>query len=971
MEDNQKQISDGAHERLCAYLFEELDAQTRAAFEAELAEDPALQAERAKIEASMNLVREFAPAAPDVLSNANREALTAAAAGSGASAPIAKLAWYRRPGLQMATAAGVAAMVIVATNEGAIVGTLTSDMAPETEVARLDVHENEEGEMVPGREVIFKPSSSGEHDGRFAKKEKLAPGGLGYLASKGPSAPGMQSLGYSSNQGEAASDLGGPGSAGQEVRFVNAPSVRETGTEVLRESTGASDWFLGLPTGAEATETQLKAHLGAATGSDRFRGPSDSAPTKESSSPGAGGLTTSENATVSLLTATSTPSAPGRTRGLLPGQGVGGGGDSSAVPPSAGYYDAVDQGGGAKGTTANRFDRSLGAPADLEDPAGLEIEETAEALRLRVERAKVGYLADRSDSAELIRLSRLERYKQLVQRARLLPNEKPSAMYFRYWGDNGFEFPATDRLSTFSADADTASYTLARKTIKSGYLPQRAQIRTEEFVNYFTPDVAPPTGDDVFNISHELAPSIFGPSPKDAVAAAAKTTDAYAALVEGDTNRWLLRVGVRGKVIPIEERAPLALTFVIDVSGSMEQDNRIGLVKHALRLLSAELDERDSVSIISFSKTAKRVLQMQSAGNAANFERALYDLETGGGTNVQSGLRMGYEEAVLGHVEGAVNRVVFLSDGVGNIAETDQAALLAETKRAREKGIYLNTIGVGMGNHNDTFLEQLANGGDGICNYVDDADEAERALVRNFTGAFLPIARDVKIQVDFNPYYVSAYRLLGYENRAIADVDFRNDKVDAGELGSGHQVVALYELVLNLPVTETREGALATTRVRYKLPYLEAESVDMGDMDPRASALEISGRAMMSKHAVGNFDGTSIGFQKSALAAEFAEMLRLSSHARQDSVSLLRYKLDQLAKSTSDAEVLELAALVQLAQPQLEVALLDVDPVTRAADDLAHFGWRCGTSMMRTNDESEKDALRLGLEKALRDALEL
>ena len=454
-------------------------------------------------------------------------------------------------------------------------------------------------------------------------------------------------------------------------------------------------------------------------------------------------------------------------------------------------------------------------------------------------------------------------------------------------------------------------------------------------MNYATPDLPAPTGGDVFGITMELAPSPFGPN------------------AEAGGEHRLLRVGVRGMEVDMTERDPVALTFVVDVSGSMATGGRLELVKHSLRLLVGELDPADSIALITFNNTATRVLDMTSVGNGAAIERALYEMKTGGGTNAEGGLRLGYEEAVLAHTPGAQNRVVFLSDGVGNIGETNEQKLIADVKRARDKGIYLNTIGFGMTNHNDHFLEQLADGGDGLCNYVDSADEAQRALVDNFTGAFQTIARDVKIQVEFDKEQVLSYRQLGYENRAIADVNFRNDAVDAGEVGAGQQVVALYEVVLR-DADPSNENPLATTRVRYKAPYgkllTAAESDDKQLGANEATEIESS---FYWNQASGLFDGSSIGFQKSALSAQFAEFLRRSSHAKGDSLSLLRYKLEELARTSGDAEVIELSALVQLAQPQLEPELLAQNNLRRAADDLQQFEYDCLRTSYLDGDQPE------------------
>src|SRR5688572_197610 len=367
-------------------------------------------------------------------------------------------------------------------------------------------------------------------------------------------------------------------------------------------------------------------------------------------------------------------------------------------------------------------------------------------------------------------------------------------MFFRFWGDNPFEIAAIDKLSTFSADADTASYALARNYLVQGHLPTKEQIRTEEFVNYFKGDVPPPS-EGAFRVALELAPSLFGDT----------------------SDLWMLRVAVRGRDVSKQERMPLALTFVVDVSGSMREGARLELVKHALRMLSAQLDVRDTISLVTFSDNASLVLPPTSAKHKDLLESAIHPLSPQSSTNTEAGLRMGYAQAAAALTKGANNRVVLLTDGVANVGITDPGALVQMVEQQRKLGILLNTVGVGMDNHNDHLLEQLADKGDGLCNYVDDEQEVRRALVDNFTGAFEAIARDVKLQVEFDPAQVSRYRLLGYENRAIADADFRNDKVDAGEIGAGHQVVALYEIARTLPADPA--GPLATVRLRYKEPY--------------------------------------------------------------------------------------------------------------------------------------------------------
>jgi len=442
--------------------------------------------------------------------------------------------------------------------------------------------------------------------------------------------------------------------------------------------------------------------------------------------------------------------------------------------------------------------------------------------------------------------------QRIIDSCRAFPDEQPSSMFFRFWGDNPFIQTSLDSQSTFGVDVDTASYTLARRYLADGVLPEKAQIRTEEFLNYFKPDVAAPT-DGVFRVETELAPSRFG----------------------GTDGKYMLRVTVRGKEVSREERQPLNLTFVVDVSGSMNQGNRLETVKHGLRLLTAQLDANDSIALVAYSKEARIVLPMTSAASRTLIEEAIHGLSAGGGTNAEAGLKMGYAAAADQVSGGRNHRVVLLSDGVANIGQTDQDRINADIKKFRDRGIYLNTIGVGMDNHNDVFLEQLANKGDGICNYIDDEKEARRALVENFTGAFEPIARDVKIQVEFESSIVKRYRQIGYENRAIADADFRNDAVDAGEVGAGHQVTALYELELE-PGAELVKGALAQVRLRWKEPT-------GADRDPAEDSATERAWASTLNSAV-SLEGASYGFRRAICVAQFAELLRRSEHARQDSL---------------------------------------------------------------------------------------
>ena len=462
-----------------------------------------------------------------------------------------------------------------------------------------------------------------------------------------------------------------------------------------------------------------------------------------------------------------------------------------------------------------------------------------------------------------------------------MPQELPRDMYFRFWGDNAFEATYLDRQSTFGVDVDTASYALARRYVTEGKLPQKAQIRTEEFVNYFKSDVPPPMAGP-FAMHMDLAPSRFSDDP----------------------SRQMLRVVVRAKDLSVFDRKPLRLTFVIDVSGSMREQNRLETVKDALRLLVGQLGAGDQVAIIKFSAEAAQVVPMTSATEKLAFEQAIQPLQPEGGTNSNAGLQLGYATAIAGYDAACVNRVVFLSDGVPTAGETDINKIIAGVQPLKEKGIYLNTVGVGMNNHNDTLLEQLADKGDGICNYIDSPKEAKRALVDNFTGAFQPVGRDVKVQVEFDPQQVLRWRQIGYENRAIADADFRNDTVDAGEIGAGHQVTALYELEL---ARTDRAEPLAVVRLRWKDPVKSTNKAD-GD---KAQEVE----AVVHAAARTGFEAAGQGYRRAVMVAQYAEFLRRSTHVMNDRVDDLLEEAKRLQQETpQDAEWNEFVSLVDKAK---------------------------------------------------------
>jgi Ca-activated chloride channel family protein len=425
-----------------------------------------------------------------------------------------------------------------------------------------------------------------------------------------------------------------------------------------------------------------------------------------------------------------------------------------------------------------------------------------------------------------------------------LPNNQAfDSMFFEHYGVNPFIDTEDDRLSTFAMDVDTASYTVARRYIKEGQLPPQDAIRVEEFVNYFDQLYADPEeGDGVFAIHLEGAPSPFGPSS------------------DGGALYYLLRIGIQGKQIHAEDRKDAVLTFVIDVSGSMDRENRLGLVKSALRLLVGELRPTDQVGIVVYGSEAYPVLEPTSAAKKDRILAAIDSLQPGGSTYAEAGLRLGYQMAYRALVPEAINRVILCSDGVANVGNTGADSILEQIARYAKDDITLSTVGFGMGNYNDVLMEQLADRGNGNYSYVDTLDEARRVFVENLTGTLQVIARDAKIQVDFDPKVISRYRLLGYENRAVADQDFRNDSVDAGEIGAGHSVTALYEIKFQKDAEA--QGRALTVRVRYQDPDTDKVEEVASDFWRDGFRTEIADASPL--------------FRFTAAVAEYAEILRQS-----------------------------------------------------------------------------------------------
>ncbi len=453
------------------------------------------------------------------------------------------------------------------------------------------------------------------------------------------------------------------------------------------------------------------------------------------------------------------------------------------------------------------------------------------------------------------------------------PNGQPyHDTYYKHYGTNPFEDTEDDRFSTFGLDVDKASFTRARNYLRDGNLPPQEAIRVEEFINYFKLNYAPPT-DAAFAVHVDGATSRFG------------------------KNKYLLRIGIRGKDISVSERKDAILTFVIDVSGSMGWDNRLELVKRALHVLVDNLREGDRIAIAVYGTNGRAVLNHTPVENREKIRAAINALQTEGATNAEEGIRIGYRMAERAFRKGAVNRIILCSDGVANIGNTGHEQILKTIETHVEKGITLSTFGFGMDNYNDVLMEQLADKGNGNYGYIDSYSQAVRTFKEELTGVLQVIAKDVKAQIEFNPEVVERYRLLGYENRDIADSLFRDDKTDGGELGAGHSMTALYELKLK----KGAHGKLGTLNLRFK--------------QPDGKTAEEIRRELAFENINNNFEHADADLRFIAAVAEFAEILRGSHWAKDGNLKAVRETVVQAFKGREKTQdYFDLLDMIKLAR---------------------------------------------------------
>lgn len=426
--------------------------------------------------------------------------------------------------------------------------------------------------------------------------------------------------------------------------------------------------------------------------------------------------------------------------------------------------------------------------------------------------------------------------------------------------ENRFRLAKDVPLSTFSIDVDAASYSNMRRFLKQGQLPPDGSVRIEEMINYFHYDYPQPTGEHPFSINTEIADCAWNNKHK------------------------LVMIGLQGKKIPMEELPASNLVFLIDVSGSMMDENKLPLVKSSLKLLVEQLREKDRVAIVVYAGNAGLVLPSVSGWQKQKIRDAIDALEAGGSTAGGAGIQLAYKVARENFIKEGNNRVILCSDGDFNVGVSSNAALETLIEKERESGVYLTVLGYGMGNYKDNKMQQLAGKGNGNHAYIDNEREAKKVLVSEFGGTLFTIAKDVKLQIEFNPEKVQAYRLVGYENRLLNNEDFNNDKKDAGDLGSGHTVTALYEII---PVGVESSFIEKTDPLKYQQKSVpsfshtdEIMTIKFRYKSPGENKSKLIVHAVNDQHTA--FNKTSANFRFATAVAEFG-MLLTGSAFRQES----------------------------------------------------------------------------------------
>ncbi len=427
--------------------------------------------------------------------------------------------------------------------------------------------------------------------------------------------------------------------------------------------------------------------------------------------------------------------------------------------------------------------------------------------------------------------------------------------------ENKFLAATQNPLSTFSIDVDEAAYSNVRRYLENGSIPPAGAVRIEEMVNYFDYNYPKPVNGEPFTVNTEISECPWNPQHK------------------------LVHIGLQGKEIPVDNLPPSNMVFLVDVSGSMNEANKLPLVQASMNMLVDQLREKDKVAIVVYAGSAGLVLPSTSGSNKVKIKEAINNLEAGGSTAGGEGIILAYKTAKENFIKNGNNRIILATDGDFNVGVSSDDDLVRLIEQERKSGVFLSVLGYGMGNYKDNKMQQLADKGNGNHSYIDNIGEAKKVLVNEFGSTLFTIAKDVKIQVEFNPSKVQAYRLVGYENRMMAAEDFNDDAKDAGELGSGHTVTALYEVI---PVGVQDDFTKSVDPLKYQSNDRkffdktdEIMTIKLRYKKPDEDVSKLITHPVMDNHTA--LANTSDNFRFSAAVAEFGLLLRGSDYKQQSS----------------------------------------------------------------------------------------
>lgn len=430
--------------------------------------------------------------------------------------------------------------------------------------------------------------------------------------------------------------------------------------------------------------------------------------------------------------------------------------------------------------------------------------------------------------------------------------------------ENKFLAATQNPLSTFSIDVDEAAYSNVRRYLENGSMPPAGAVRIEEMINYFDYDYPKPANDDPFTVNTEISDCPWSPQHK------------------------LVHIGLQGKEIPVDNLPASNMVFLVDVSGSMDEPNKLPLVQASMNMLVDQLREKDKVAIVVYAGNAGLVLPSTNGSNKIKIKEAIDNLEVGGSTAGGEGIKLAYKIARENFIKNGNNRIILATDGDFNVGPSSDDELVRIIEQERKSGVFLSVLGYGMGNYKDNKMQQLADKGNGNHSYIDNINEARKVLVNEFGSTLFTIAKDVKIQIEFNPAKVQAYRLVGYENRMLAAEDFNDDTKDAGELGSGHTVTALYEVI---PVGVKDDFSKSVDPLKYQSNDKKIVSSNTNEImtiklrfkKPDEDMSKLITHPVIDNHT--ELVNTSNNFRFSAAVAEFGLLLRSSEYKQESSYS--------------------------------------------------------------------------------------